>query len=86
MEESKKNKEKIKEAMIPYNKQKITQDSVSGDYCVTSQPEADQDDSLVNKAAVDLALKMTEKASKDPLFLADWDACCSLELPTGESM
>ncbi|KAJ1425527.1 High mobility group box domain [Sesbania bispinosa] len=83
VEESKKNKEKFKKAMITSNKQQNMEEKgpsvCGGDYYVTSQPEADN--SLVNKAAVNLALKMTEK---DPLLLMDWDACCSLDFPTGE--
>ncbi|TKY52313.1 High mobility group B protein 10 [Spatholobus suberectus] len=86
VEASKKNKEEIKQAMISHNKQQSTQDtkeekwpSLCGDYLVTSQPEAD--DSLVNRATVGLALKMTEKAPKDPSFLVDWDAYRSLDLP-----
>ncbi|KAJ1383509.1 Tetratricopeptide-like helical domain superfamily [Sesbania bispinosa] len=83
VEESKKNKEKFKKAMITSNKQQSMEKKgpsvCGGDYYVTSQPEADN--SLVNKAAVNLALKMTEK---DPLLLMDWDACCSLDFPTGE--
>lgn len=72
VEESKKmNNEEITEAMISHNKQQSTQDtSLCGEYLVTSQPEAD--DSLVNNANVGLALKMTEKAPKDPSFLMDW--------------
>ncbi|KAK7392090.1 hypothetical protein VNO78_20517 [Psophocarpus tetragonolobus] len=90
VEESKKNKEEIKEAMINHNKKQSTQDtreekwpSLSGDYLVDSQPEADN--SLVSKATVGLALKMTEKASTDPSFLMDLDAYCGLDLPTRES-
>ncbi|KAK7344280.1 hypothetical protein VNO77_13718 [Canavalia gladiata] len=90
VEESKKNKEKVKEAMICYNKQQNTQDTkgekwpnLYGDYHVTSQPEADEP--LVNKAAVGVSLKMNEKAPKDTLYLMDWDAYCSLDFPTKES-
>ncbi|KAL2993891.1 hypothetical protein AAZX31_10G137600 [Glycine max] len=80
VEESKKKKEEIKEAMNDHNKQQITQDtireekwhSLSGDYLVTSQPETDN--SLFNKATVGLALKMTEKAPTDPSYLMDWNA------------
>ncbi|RZB43140.1 high mobility group B protein 10-like [Glycine soja] len=87
VEESKKNKE----AMNGHNKQQSTQDtikeekwhSLSGDYLVTSQPETDN--SLVNKAAAGLVLKMTEKAPTDPSYLMEWDAYCSLVLPTRES-
>ncbi|XP_027364498.1 high mobility group B protein 10-like [Abrus precatorius] len=90
VEESKKNKEKFKEAMISHNKQQNMHDtreekrpSLSDDYHVTLQPEAD--DSFVNKAEVGLALKMTEKTSKETLFLMEWDAACSLDFPTEES-
>ncbi|KAG4983354.1 hypothetical protein JHK87_028103 [Glycine soja] len=80
VEESKKKKEEIKEAMNDHNKQQSTQDtireekwhSLSGDYLVTSQPETDN--SLFNKATVGLALKMTEKAPTDPSYLMDWNA------------
>ena len=77
-EESKKNKE----AMIG-NKKEEKWHSLSGDYLVTSQPETDN--SLVNKAAAGLVLKMTEKAPTDPSYLMEWDAYCSLVLPTRES-
>ncbi|XP_020210155.1 high mobility group B protein 10 [Cajanus cajan] len=91
VEESKKNKEEIKEAMISHNKQQSSQDTreekwpstLRGDYLVTSQPEANE--SLVNKATVGLALKMTEKAPRDPSFLMEWDGYCALDSPTRES-
>ena len=90
VEESKKNKEKFKEAMIAENKKHSMQNEreekmpslCSGDYQVTSQPEAD--DYPVNKAAIGLALKMAENAPKDSLFLVDLDRYCSLDLPTEE--
>ncbi|KAL2325601.1 hypothetical protein Fmac_024659 [Flemingia macrophylla] len=91
VEESKKNKEEIKEAMISHNKQQSRQDTrqeewpstLSGDYLVTSQPEANE--SLVNKATIGLALKMTEKEPRDPSFLMEWGGYCALDLPTTES-
>ncbi|WVY97770.1 hypothetical protein V8G54_029921 [Vigna mungo] len=80
VEESKKNKEEIKEAMVRRSKQQSTQDtsqekwsSICGDYHVTLQPEAD------------VALKMTEKAPMDPSFQMDWDGNCSLDFATRES-
>jgi len=103
VEESKKIKEKKKEAVINDNKQMSTEDlekdekkstedlkkeekrpSVCGDYnCVTLQPLTNH--SFVNNAAVDLALKMTEKALKDPFFPVDLDTYCSLEMLNGKS-
>ncbi|CAJ1977855.1 unnamed protein product [Sphenostylis stenocarpa] len=90
VEESKKKKEEIKEAMVRRSKQQRTHDtreekssSMCGDYPVTSQPEAD--DSLVSKGTVGLALKMTEKVPKDPSFLIDWDGYCPLDFATRES-
>jgi hypothetical protein len=102
VEESKKIKEKKKEAVIIDNKQmgtedlkkdekKSTQDlkeekrpSVCGyDYCATSQPLPNY--SSVNNAAVELALKMTEKALKDPFFPVDLDTYCSLDMLNGKS-
>jgi hypothetical protein len=78
-----KQKEQNKEAIIIDNK-KNTQDlkrdekrpNVSGGdyYCVTSQP--------LPNATVDLALKMTEKTSKDPIFPVDLDAYRSVDLPS----
>ncbi|XP_017414021.1 high mobility group B protein 10 isoform X2 [Vigna angularis] len=84
VEESKKNKEEIKEAMVRRSKQQSSQDtsqetreekwsSICGDYHVTLQPEAD------------VALKMTEKAPMDPPFQMDWDGNCSLDFATRES-
>ncbi|XP_022640574.1 high mobility group B protein 10-like isoform X2 [Vigna radiata var. radiata] len=84
VEESKKNKEEIKEAMVRRSKQQSSQDtnqetreekwsSICGDYHVTLQPEAD------------VALKMTEKAPMDPSFQMDWDGNCSLDFATRES-
>lgn len=65
--------------MIIENKQKSTHEDLkkdekwpsmySGDYYVSSQPLANY--SFVNNAA---GLKMTEKPSKDPLFLVGFDA------------
>ncbi|PNX98248.1 high mobility group B protein 10-like, partial [Trifolium pratense] len=84
-------KEQNKEAMIIDNKKKkkkSTEDlksdekrpNVSSDhYCVTSQPLPNH--SFVNNAAVDLALNMTEKTSKDPVFPVDLDAYRSVDLP-----
>jgi len=85
VEESKKNKEEIKEAMASHSKQSTqdTREDMCGDYHVTLQPEAD--DSLVNKGTVGLALEMTEKAPKDPSFQLDWDGYCPLDVATRES-
>ncbi|KAK7278022.1 hypothetical protein RJT34_23043 [Clitoria ternatea] len=90
VDESKRNKEKYKEAMITYNKQQGMEDtrnekcpSLCGEYLVTSQPETN--DPLFSKDEVGLALKMTEKAAQDHLLLMDWDGFCSLNLPTSES-
>ncbi|XP_012569925.1 putative high mobility group B protein 11 [Cicer arietinum] len=79
LEESKKIRGKNKAAMIIENKQKSTHEDLkkdekwpsmySGDYYVSSQPLANY--SFVNNAA---GLKMTEKPSKDPLFLVGFDA------------
>jgi len=103
VEESKKIKEKKKEAIIIDNKEMSTEDlkkdakkstqdlkkeekkpSVCGDYnCLTSQPLTNH--SFVNNAAVDLALKMTEKALEDPFFPVDLDTYCSLDMLNGKS-
>ncbi|GAU21539.1 hypothetical protein TSUD_35020 [Trifolium subterraneum] len=91
-----KQKEQNKEAMIIDTKKKKKKKSirdlnmdekrpnVSGDYCVTSQPLPNH--SFVNNAAVDLALKMTEKTSKDPFFSVDLDTYRSVDLQYGEFM
>ncbi|CAK8532501.1 unnamed protein product [Lathyrus sativus] len=88
VEESKKMKEAM---MIDNNKQESTQDlkgkekmpSISGDYyCVTSQPPQ-ANYSFGDKAALDLAFKITEKTSTDPLFLCDLDAYRSGDLLSG---
>ncbi|XP_058756391.1 high mobility group B protein 10-like [Vicia villosa] len=92
LEESKKIREQMKEAMMTENnKQKSTQDLKKdekkanlccGDhYSVTLQPQANNP--LVNNAAVDMASKMTEKTSKDPFFPFDLDAYQSVDLLTG---
>ncbi|QCE07256.1 hypothetical protein DEO72_LG9g2273 [Vigna unguiculata] len=80
VEESKKNKEEIKEAMVRRSTQQSSQESreekwssICGDYHVTLQPEAG------------VALKVTEKAPMDPSFQMDWDGNCPLDFATRES-
>ena len=57
---------------------------VDGDYHVTSQPDA-ENFPLVNDAKFGLALKITEKARQDPLFLIDFGAYYPLDVATEES-
>ncbi|MCI04912.1 high mobility group B protein 10-like, partial [Trifolium medium] len=89
-----KQKEQNKEAMTIDNKKKkkSTQDlkrdekkpnvSSGDNYCVTSQPLPNH--AFVNNAAIDLALKMTEKTSKEPFSPVDLVTYRSVDLQYGE--
>ena len=57
---------------------------LDGDYHVTLQPDA-ENSPFVNDAKFGLALKMTEEARQDPLFLIDFGAYYPLDMATEES-
>ncbi|MED6108964.1 hypothetical protein PIB30_029190 [Stylosanthes scabra] len=92
VDESKKNKEKFKNAMIIDDNEKEEKNIASTNVCsgeyyhVTSQPEPDNNGYTLNNnnAAIGLALNVTEKLPKDSLLLFGLEHYCSMDLPIME--
>ncbi|MED6186232.1 hypothetical protein PIB30_064892 [Stylosanthes scabra] len=91
VDESKKNKEKFKNAMIIDDNEKEEKNIASTNVCsgeyyqVTSQPEPDDNGyTLNNNAAIGLALNVTEKLPKDSLLLFGLEHYCSMDFPIME--